>query len=133
MAPTHNTPSRILAFKLGGTAQLPQPVSQPLPELPELPALTAPPSTVAQGKALYAAHCRLCHGIGVISGGMTPDLRHMAVGTHEQIKQIELLGARARAGMAPFADVLNEPEVDAIHAYIVDRAIAERRGAGGKP
>jgi quinohemoprotein ethanol dehydrogenase len=130
MAPTHATPSRILAFKLGGTAKLPQPVSQPLPELP---ALTAPPDIVARGKALYAAHCRLCHGIGVVSGGMTPDLRHMAVGTHEQFKQIVLFGARAQAGMAPFADVLNEQDADAIHAYIVDRAIAERGGKGGKP
>jgi quinohemoprotein ethanol dehydrogenase len=91
-----------------------------------LPALTASPDVVERGKALYAANCRLCHGIGVVSGGMTPDLRHMAVGTHEQFKQIVLFGARARAGMAPFADVLTEQDADAIHAYIVDRAIAER-------
>jgi PQQ-dependent dehydrogenase (methanol/ethanol family) len=130
MAPTHNAPSRILAFKLGGTAQLPQPALQPLPELP---ALAAPSDTVVRGKALYAAHCRLCHGINVVSGGMTPDLRHMAAGTHEKFKDIVLWGARAQAGMAPFADVLNEQDADAIHAYIVDRAIAERGSEGGQP
>lgn len=123
MAPTHDTPSRVLAFKLGGTATLPQPVSQPLPDLP---AATAATDTVMRGKALYAVHCRFCHGGDVISGGMTPDLRHMTRDTHEKFKQIVLLGARAAAGMAPFADVLNEPDVDAIHAYIIDRAIEER-------
>jgi mono/diheme cytochrome c family protein len=31
--------------------------------------------------------------------------------------------------MAPFADMLNEKDADAIHAYLIDRAIAVRDGA----
>jgi quinohemoprotein ethanol dehydrogenase len=125
MAPTHRATSRILAFKLGGTATLP-----PVPPLPPLapPAQTASKEVIAKGAALYAGTCRLCHGLNVVSGGMTPDLRYMTPETHRQFKQIVLYGARAKQGMAPFADMFSEQDVEAIHAYIIDRAIAARDG-----
>jgi quinohemoprotein ethanol dehydrogenase len=125
MAPTHRATSRILAFKLGGTASLP-----PVPPLPPLapPAQTASKEVIAKGAGLYAGTCRLCHGLNVVSGGMTPDLRYMTPETHKQFKQIVLYGARAKQGMAPFADMFNEQDDEAIHAYIIDRAIAARDG-----
>ena len=77
---------------------------------------------IERGKQLFGMTCRICHGGDAISGGMTPDLRYMSAETHAQFKQIVLYGARASKGMAPFADVLKEDDVDALHAYIVEQA-----------
>jgi quinohemoprotein ethanol dehydrogenase len=125
MAPTHRATSRILAFKLGGATTLP-----PVPPMPPLdpPAQTASKDEIARGAQLYAGTCRLCHGLNAVSGGMTPDLRYMSAETHKQFKQIVLYGARAKDGMAPFADMFSEKDVEAIHAYLIDRAIAARDG-----
>jgi quinohemoprotein ethanol dehydrogenase len=128
MAPTHRATSRILAFKLGGTARLP-----PLPPMPPLnpPTQTASKEVIARGAALYRATCRLCHGLDAVSGGMTPDLRYMSAQTHKDFRDIVLFGKRAKQGMAPFADMYTAEDVDAIHAYVIERAQAVAR-AGAK-
>src|SRR5215468_6353085 len=66
MAEVHDTPTRILAFKLGGKTHLPASPARPLPALPTL---TASAETISRGRGLYAANCRLCHGGNVVSGG----------------------------------------------------------------
>ncbi|HVO46304.1 MAG TPA: PQQ-dependent dehydrogenase, methanol/ethanol family [Steroidobacteraceae bacterium] len=119
MSAAHDTPTRILAFKLGGNVTLPTPVGR---AAPSLPASTASPETIERGRRLYAANCRLCHGGAVISGGMIPDLRYMSPQTHAEFGKIVLYGARAAQGMAPFADLLSETDADAIHAYIIEQA-----------
>ena len=58
--------SRLLAFKLGGTATLPP--ASALPAMPKPAPVTATPETVASGKVLYHVHCSHCHGLGAISG-----------------------------------------------------------------
>jgi quinohemoprotein ethanol dehydrogenase len=93
------------------------------------PAQTAAKEVVARGAGLYAATCRLCHGLNAVSGGMTPDLRYMSGETHKDFRDIVLFGKRAKDGMAPFADTYSEQDVEAIHAYLIDRAIAARDGA----
>jgi quinohemoprotein ethanol dehydrogenase len=136
LAPTHRATSRILAFKLGGTATLP-----PVPPrgTPTPPPQTASKETIARGAQLYGDTCRICHGAAAVSGGMTPDLRYLSPQTHEVFKNIVLYGARAKDGMPPFADVLKEPDVEAIHAYLIDRATAlladgaTARREGAKP
>jgi quinohemoprotein ethanol dehydrogenase len=117
--PSYHAPTRILAFKLGGTASLPPLAPRGAPAIPDL---KATPAMIERGKQLFGMTCRICHGGDAISGGMTPDLRYMSAETHAQFKQIVLYGARASKGMAPFADVLKEDDVDALHAYIVERA-----------
>ncbi len=115
----HDSPTRILAFKLGGSARLPPSAPR---AAPTLPASNATPETIAHGSAVYAANCRLCHGGNVISSGMIPDLRYMSAQTHADFKKIVLHGARADRGMAPFADVLTESDAEALHAFIIERA-----------
>jgi mono/diheme cytochrome c family protein len=112
----HDAPSRILAFRLGGTAQLPP---QPPRQRPQLPTLDATADEIKRGQTLYDANCRLCHGGDVVSSGMIPDLRYMSADTHAHFADIVVRGARASKGMASFADVLNEKDAAAIHAYIV--------------
>ena len=57
--------SRVLAFKVGGTAALPA-----LPPQPELvlnpPPATADAATVAKGTGLYGQYCAVCHGENAI-------------------------------------------------------------------
>jgi quinohemoprotein ethanol dehydrogenase len=118
-------PPRLLVFKLGGTAHLPpMPVtSMRVPELVAPPALTGTPEQVALGEGLYAAHCALCHGAGARGG--VKDLRHMEPATHAAFIDIVLGGARARNGMASFADTLSPAEAEAIHHYLISRARAD--------
>ncbi len=113
----HDAPTRMLVFKLGGTAVLPATAPRSIPQPPRQ---TASLETIARGQAAYNKTCRICHGGNLISGGMTPDLRFMSAATHEQFEAIVLGGARADRGMASFADVVSVDDVEAIHAYIID-------------
>ena len=117
LAAIHDAPARMLVFKLGGTATLPQIEPRAVPPPPPQ---TASADTVARGEAAYNKTCRICHGGGLISGGMIPDLRFMSAQTHQQFEAIVLGGARANQGMASFADVVSVDDAEAIHAYIID-------------
>jgi quinohemoprotein ethanol dehydrogenase len=113
---------RLLVFKLGGKAKLPpQPAtSMEVPELSRPPTTSAPAEVIGRGERLYAENCALCHG-GSARGGVK-DLRHMTPQTHRDFLAIVRGGARAKQGMASFADVLTEEEAIAIHHYLVARA-----------
>jgi quinohemoprotein ethanol dehydrogenase len=116
---THNAPMRILAFKLGGEAKLPAPGVPGEVHVPEIE-ITA--GIIETGAERYNTYCATCHGIGVVSGGMLPDLRYMSPDTHAAFRDIVLGGLRTDRGMASFADVLSGEEADAIYAYVVDEA-----------
>jgi len=113
--------SRILVFKLGGTASLPPlppPDSTPAP--PPLPDVAKEVFTT--GAELYGRHCASCHGVGARGGGVIKDLRHMDAVTHQVFKAIVLQGARETLGMGNFSDVLSETDADAVHDYLIQRA-----------
>jgi quinohemoprotein ethanol dehydrogenase len=111
---------RVLAFKLGGTAALP-PVPQPAPLDPP-PPLTASAETVARGNFVFGQHCAICHGVGAVSGGSTPDLRWMSTATHAEFDAIVLGGSRTDRGMVSFSDVVTPEDATALHAYLIKRA-----------
>jgi len=116
---SHNAPMRILAFKLGGSAILPEP--GPAPAVTQVDR-GADPDEIERGAALYSRTCRICHGGDVISGGMFPDLRYMSPETHMEFRNIVLGGSRTARGMASFADQINADDANAIYAYIVSEA-----------
>ena len=64
------------------------------------------------GESNYNDYCAVCHGFVVKSAGGIPDLRKMTAGTHDAFNQIVLEGLLANNGMASFADVLSEEEVE---------------------
>ena len=111
-------PSRLLVFKLGGTATLP-PMPAPS-KLPRPPYLRAGEAEVKEGQALYAQTCRTCHG-DEARGGVR-DLRWLTPDEHKQFLAIVLGGIRADKGMASFKDLLTEGQANAIHAYLIARA-----------
>ncbi len=110
--------ARLLVFKLGGSKQLP-----PLPPaatIPEPPPLRASEETIRQGAEVFARTCAQCHGQLAIGG--VKDLRFMDREAHAQFNDIVLKGTRVNKGMASFASLLNEQEVEAVHAYVISRA-----------
>jgi PQQ-dependent dehydrogenase (methanol/ethanol family) len=117
------TVSRVLTFKLGGTASLP-PGGVPAERRPEPPELTASADVIAEGRMLFFNNCMVCHGIEAVSGSTIPDLRYMDTATHAAFPGI-VMGARADKGMPSFAQYLKMDDINAIHAYLVERANVE--------
>ena len=113
-------PARLLVFKLGGNASLPamETLSQAMP--PQPPPLRANEEVVELGARLFTETCAQCHGQNAIGG--LKDLRYMSMEAHNDFSTTVLQGTLEEKGMASFADILNEQQVDAIHAYIIARA-----------
>ena len=138
--------SRLLVFKLGGTAALPN-----MPELASLP-LDPPPSrasaeTIAAGGEHYARYCAVCHAPGAVGSTVLPDLRRSGtLSNPASWLAIVHDGVLKDNGMASFADSLTKEEMQAIREYVIfranqdkamDVAAAEqpgrRRPGGGSP
>ena len=113
--------SRVLVFKVGGTATLPAlPPEQRLVLNP--PPATADPATVTAGGNLFAQYCSVCHGESAVGGGVVPDLRASNFLGNDFFFEIVLNGAMKDAGMAPFKAVLDQKDAAAIRAYLIKRA-----------
>jgi len=112
--------SRLYVFKLGGEAPMP-PVQRRELELPSPPPVTADTATLAEGKALFAEHCGVCHGLSAISSNIIPDLRYITPQTHEEFLPI-VWGLRANKGMPPFGGILEPEQVEKIHQYVIQRS-----------
>jgi quinohemoprotein ethanol dehydrogenase len=115
---------RILAFKLGGKAEMPA-VRLRDPGRIDPPPLALTEAKVERGRQLYGRHCARCHGLTTRSTGILPDLKRSKRSVHEAWQQIVLGGALAGGGMPNFSDVLQANDVDDIHAYVVARALHE--------
>jgi PQQ-dependent dehydrogenase (methanol/ethanol family) len=115
-------PGRLLVFALDGETTLPESLA-PLPPI-EPPGfeLTVTDSDVEQGRKLFSDYCVACHGIDVRSGGITPDLRRMSAGVHQQFAEIVLRGSREHLGMPAFDEAIDEEALRMIHGYILQRA-----------
>lgn len=118
------TEGRILTFKLGASAALPD-ARVAFMEIPEPPELAATLEQIAEGETLYHTYCATCHGPGVISsGGGTPDLRYSTAAVHSSWDAIVRQGAYVGKGMASFGHVLDESRSTAVHAYVISQAKA---------
>ena len=113
--------SRVLVFKLGGKASLP-PVPARDRELAKPEPVTAGAQVVERGKVIYQRHCSYCHGDGMRTGGLTPDLRYSAPAVHETWQEIVLGGARKAMGMVGFSDYVDEDDAEAIRQYVLSEA-----------
>ncbi len=113
--------ARVLTFKLGGSATLPPPRNEPMP-VPEPPPLTADAQTLALGRALFNGYCGVCHGLNAVGGGAIPDLRYLSPQKHQIFGPI-LSGAFAARGMPAMNDLLTPEYQEAVHQYIIKRAL----------
>jgi quinohemoprotein ethanol dehydrogenase len=108
---------RILVFKLDGPPTPIPALLPPIGPIPQPPLQTGSAETIAQGKALFGAHCASCHVNQ--PGSLAPDLRRMTRETQAAFKQIVLGGILEQAGMPPWDDVLSPADADAIHDYLI--------------
>lgn len=114
--------SRMLVFKLGATARLPtlteaiKPSGDRVPE----PVLAAD-KDINQGLELYSQYCAVCHGTGVVGGGVLPDLRYSSSTIRDSYQAILRGGALEPLGMPDFADSLDENQVDNLLLYVMKR------------
>jgi quinohemoprotein ethanol dehydrogenase len=120
-APVRNI-SRLLVFKLGGKAKLP-----PEPDLAALP-LDPPPSkasaeVIAVGQAKYGRYCAVCHAPGAVGSTVLPDLRRAGSLESASAWSAVVEGGLLKAnGMASFKGSLSKDEIEAIRAYVIQRA-----------
>ena len=77
------------------------------------------------GASAYTQNCARCHGLGGISGGMSPDLRKMDIDKEtDQYYLQAVLHGRSRNGavyMPPFQSILSQEAVWAIRSYTDSR------------
>jgi len=112
---------RMLAFRLGGKANLP-----PAPEVkPQV--LTPPPSSgtavsIKHGEELFQHFCSGCHGDVAVSGGVLPDLRYSGALGNDQWFQIVLDGMLQSYGMVSFSKEISRKDAAAIRDYVIFRA-----------
>jgi quinohemoprotein ethanol dehydrogenase len=124
--------SRMLVFKLGGTANLP--AVEPLQEPGLVPPLSSRASdeTVHKGEALFQRYCAACHGDVAVSGGVLPDLRYSStLDTDEWFSDV-LGGMLQSEGMVPFAKELSRGDAADVRSYVIFRrnqSATEKRSA----
>jgi PQQ-dependent dehydrogenase (methanol/ethanol family) len=113
---------RVLVYKIGGKAEMMPDEAFPPDPIPMAEDFGSA-AQLALGKDLYFENCMVCHGDGAQSGGIVTDLRWApAPATKETFAEVVLGGKYATAGMASFANTLKPEDVEAIRAYIVNRA-----------
>jgi quinohemoprotein ethanol dehydrogenase len=118
-------PSRLIAFTLNGKQSLPE-VSTSTMSVPEPPKQTGSKEMIAEGEQLYeVAACGVCHGSTAVGqrsiSSSIPDLRYMRKNQHTNFKDTVIKGYRRQMGMLPFDQIINNEQVEAIHAFLIDR------------
>ncbi len=117
--------SRLLVFKLGGTAKLPPP--PPLARLPlDPPPFTGTVEQAALGAKHYGRYCSVCHGDAANAGGINPDLRRSAVlNDAADMKAVVIDGTLSQGGgngMVSFKSALGASDAEAIRQFLIKRA-----------
>jgi mono/diheme cytochrome c family protein len=116
---------RVVAFKLGGKAELPALVADPTIHRPPDVRRAHATGSVEAGHRNYNRICMVCHGREAHSITAIPDLRYSdAIVDRDTFKSIVLDGVRANKGMVSFASVLTPAEAEEIRAYLVSLAVA---------
>ncbi|NNL11624.1 MAG: PQQ-dependent dehydrogenase, methanol/ethanol family [Pseudomonadales bacterium] len=114
--------SRVLVYKLGASEVLPAAPKidsrMPAPAGP----VTADAATIDRGQRIYQRHCAYCHGDGLRTGGLNPDLRRSTEGIHKIWQQIVRDGIFSSVGMVGFADFISGEEAEAIRQYVLSES-----------
>jgi quinohemoprotein ethanol dehydrogenase len=115
---------RVLAFKLGGKAQLPALLSAAVRRPPDVRSANAQ-GDIQAGRRNYDRVCSACHGENARSVTAIPDLRYsQTIVDRDTFKSIVIDGARADKGMVGFRSALTPEQAEEIRAYLVSLAAA---------
>ncbi|GAK43667.1 pyrrolo-quinoline quinone [Tepidicaulis marinus] len=124
-AAKYQNEGRLLVFKVGGKADLPE-VAIKDQSIPAHEPVELTEEQLRNGEVQFMAHCGLCHGALAISSGVVPDLRRMSPAVKENFMEIVRGGMLKDRGMASFGDLLSERDVKDIYGYIIKRAREDR-------
>jgi len=112
--------SRVLAFKIGGTAKLPEP--QPLADVKPVPRVGTD-KDAAHGFNVFHSYCAVCHGDSAVGGGVIPDLRWSVMASDSAAWGAVVMGGALKdRGMVSFAPVLAKDDAEALRAYVTMRS-----------
>ncbi|WP_230979922.1 PQQ-dependent dehydrogenase, methanol/ethanol family [Steroidobacter gossypii] len=115
---------RVVAFKLGGKAELPALISNAARRPPDVRRANAG-GDIEAGRRNYDRVCMACHGMDARSVTAIPDLRYSsAIVDRDTFKSIVIDGARADKGMVGFGSTLTAAQAEEIRAYLVSLAVA---------
>jgi PQQ-dependent dehydrogenase (methanol/ethanol family) len=115
---------RVVVFKIGGMAKLPEIGAKTDKKLPVLTNADAN-GNAAQGERHYDQICSVCHGARARSATSVPDLRFStSIASRDAFKAIVLDGTLAGKGMVSFASMLKPEDAEAIRAYLVNQSRA---------
>jgi alcohol dehydrogenase (cytochrome c)/quinohemoprotein ethanol dehydrogenase len=121
--------SRLFVFKLGGTAELPEPYDVTRTRH-AAPTSFGTEAQIAAGGTTYAKYCSACHGGDAVSGGVIPDLRwSYALSDDDTWFLITRDGGLESNGMIGFGSELSDDDLTAVRAYITHRS--HESGVGG--
>lgn len=115
------TPGRMVVFKLGGKAKLPADAGAAPPLNPSSETFTA--AQVTKGSSLFLRYCQRCHGRETVSANVVPDLRRSGALTDKDVwKSVVYDGVLESQGMVGWSFTLSQDDVEALRAYVNDRA-----------
>ena len=80
---------------------------------------------IALGKTRYYEQCSGCHGVSVVGGGGTPDLRHSAMLASDAWYAVVEDGVLEGNGMISFRERLSRDEITAIRSFVIAKANAD--------
>ena len=120
---TRRRTGRVVAFKLDGTATLPDGPLPPPPANP--PDETFADDVVEAGELLYFDYCGRCHGTATRSLNIIPDLRRSAALTSPALwRSIVIDGALTDRGMIGWTQFIDASQAESIRAYVARQAVA---------
>ncbi len=125
------TPGKVLTFKVGGTAQMPEMVAATRTELVE-GAIEYTEADVGAGAGLYVENCFFCHGLPAVhNGGNIPNLAYSKPDVLQNAKAWVLEGTAADKGMPDFKGKLTEEDVQHMMAFVQALADQQRAAQAG--
>ncbi len=114
--------SRMLVFKLDGTATL-APLVPHSQAVLDPPPSTGAPVEVSDGAYHYANSCSVCHGDAAVAGVLVSDLRHSASLNSPQLwQQIVHDGILKERGMVAWSANFTPAQIENIRHYVIKRA-----------
>lgn len=118
----HALNGRVYAFKLDGKAPRPTLNLQKAPML-QPPAIEVSTLDYDRGALLYERNCTTCHGAGVVTGGVLPDLRRSVRLQDATLwRRAVVEGDLAPLGMPRFGQYVSGDDAELIRAYVARQA-----------
>lgn len=110
-------PGRVYTFRVGGNAEMPEPVMATRTTLVSGVPYSA--DDIGAGAGVYVANCLFCHGVpGINNGGRIPNLGFSSKETLLDAKTWVLEGAGVHNGMPRFDGQLSEADVKKVLAFV---------------